>query len=113
MTAVDPQRLLEVYLTGMAERRGTGAARPETSYYTPLENLLDAVGGALRPKVLCVAQPAGTGGAGGPDFGLFTQAQAQRGQPREGALPERGVVEVKAPADDTLLTAAITRVSRY
>ncbi len=112
MTA-DPRRLLETYLGDMAARRGTGAARPETTYYTPLENLLNAVGGALKPKVLCVAQPAGTGGAGGPDFGLFTQGQTQRGQPREGALPERGVVEVKGPVDEVLSVADTAQVSRY
>ena len=35
-------------------------------------------------------------GAGHPDFGLYTAGQVQRGLPREGQVPERGVVEVKS-----------------
>jgi hypothetical protein len=112
--ALDPTAVVETYLGELANRRRTGAARPETSYYTPLENLLDAVGAALKPKVFCVGQLADLGGGvGSPDFGLFTQAQVQRGQPRDGAAPERGVVEVKSPADDAFLTAASAQVSRY
>jgi len=58
----------------------------------------------LRPKVFCLSQLADQG-AGHPDFGLFTAAQCQRGQPRPGALPERGVVKVKAVSEDAWFTA--------
>lgn len=59
------------YLAGLARNRGTGAARKETSYYGPLENLLNAVGQGLKPKVHCVGQLADRFGVGSPDFGLF------------------------------------------
>ena len=51
-------------------------------------------------------------GAGHPDFGLYAAKQVQRGQPKQGQTPERGVVEVKAP-DDAFLPAAGEQVSRY
>ena len=59
----------------------------------PLANLLDAVGGALRPKGFCVQELADQG-AGHPDFGLYSTRQVQRGKPKTGQKPERGVVEV-------------------
>ena len=52
-------------------------------------------------------------GAGHPDFGLYTAKQVQKGRPKEGQVPERGVVEVKSAQDDAWLTAASTQVSRY
>ena len=36
-----------------AGRRGTGATTPETSLYSPLESLMNAVGGGLKPRVRC------------------------------------------------------------
>ena len=42
-------------------------------------------------------------GAGHPDFGLYAAQQVQRGRPREGQVPERGVVEVKHSGDQTVL----------
>ena len=72
-----------------------------------------ASGGAtLKPKVFCVGELADQG-AGHPDFGLYAAKQVQRGQPKQGQTPERGVVEVKAPDDDAFLTAAGEQVSRY
>ena len=50
---------------------------------------------------------------GHPDFGLYAAKQVQQGRPREGQVPERGVVEVKAAGDDAWLTAAGDQVSRY
>lgn len=34
-------------------------------------------------------------GSGHPDMGLYAAKQVQKGKPREGQIPERGVVEVK------------------
>ena len=51
--------------------------------------------------------------AGHPDFGLYTRRQVQRGTPRTGQVPERGVVEVKPAGDDAWLTADSDQVSRY
>jgi hypothetical protein len=62
---------LEAYL------RSTGAGVPETSYYPPLANLLNAVGQALTPRVRCVINLKNRG-AGLPDGGLFTADQYQR-----------------------------------
>ena len=82
------------------------------SYYPPLNNLLNAVGGSLRPRVSCVSQLAQQG-AGHPDFGLYAARQVSKGQPKQGHLPEGGVVEVKPASDDAWLTADSAQVSRY
>ena len=103
---------VETYLADLRRIRASGGATAETSRYTPLENLLNAVGAGLRPKVFCVGQLANLG-AGHPDFGLFAAKQVQRGRPREGQLPEHGVVEVKSIDDDAWLTADGQQVSRY
>ena len=103
---------VEVYFADLRRVRASGGATGERSSYGPLANLLNAVGAALKPKVFCVQELADQG-AGHPDFGLYAAKQVQRGQPREGQTPERGVVEVKAVDDDAWLTAASDQVSRY
>ncbi len=70
------------------------------------------MGGSLRPKAYCVSQLAQQG-AGHPDFGLYSARQVSKGQPRQGQLPEGGVVEVKPAGDDAWLTAESDQVSRY
>ena len=99
-------------LLDLARTRASGGATGELSYHTPLANLLNAVGGALKPKAFCVPELADQG-AGHPDFGLYAAKQVQRGRPREGQTPEHGVVEVKSADDDTWLTAEGEQVSRY
>jgi len=98
----------------MRDIRATGAAEPETSYYSALANLINELGKSLKPKVLCVLQVRNRG-AGIPDGGLFTLDQLQRGraEPAEGAVPSRGVVEVKPTRDDAFVTAAGTQVTKY
>ncbi len=103
---------VETYLTDLRRIQASGGATGERSYYGPLENLLNAVGNALKPKVICVGELADQG-AGHPDFGLYAAKQLQRNQPREGQVPERGVVEVKSASDDAWLTAESDQVSRY
>ena len=103
---------VETYLTDLQQIRASGGATGERSYYGPLANLLNAVGNALKPKVICVGELADQG-AGHPDFGLYAAKQLQKNQPREGQVPERGVVEVKSASDDAWLTAASAQVSRY
>ena len=103
---------VEAYFTDLGRVRASGGATGERSAYGPLANLLNAVGAALKPKVFCVGELADQG-AGHPDFGLYAAKQVQRGRPREGQIPERGVVEVKAADDDAWLTAAGDQVSRY
>ncbi len=103
---------VEEYFADLRRVRASGGATRERSLYGPLGNLLTAVGAMLRPKVFCVQELADQG-AGHPDFGLYAAKQVQKGAPREGQTPERGVVEVKSPADDVWLTAAGRQASRY
>ena len=103
---------VEGYFADLRQIRASGGATQERSLYGPLDNLLTAVGATLRPKVFCVQELADQG-AGHPDFGLYAAKQVQKGAPREGQTPERGVVEVKSPADDAWLTAAGRQASRY
>ncbi len=69
-----------------------GAGTPETAYYPALHTLFERVGASLSPKVLALSQLSSTG-AGSPDFGLFAANQMQKGDPRKGQMPERGVVD--------------------
>ena len=103
---------VETYFADLARIYASGGATGERSSYGPLANLLNAVGATLRPKVFCVGELADQG-AGHPDFGLYAAQQVQRGRPRQGQLPERGVVEVKPPDEDTGGTAIREQVVRY
>ena len=111
-TNTKPTAAVEAYFTDLGRVRASGGATGERSSYGPLANLLNAVGATLKPKVFCVQELADQG-AGHPDFGLYATKQVQRGQPREGQPPERGVVEVKSAGDDAWLTANGDQVSRY
>ena len=102
----------EGYFADLRRVRASGGGTQERSLYGPLDNLLTAVGATLRPKVFCVQELADQG-TGHPDFGLYAAKQVQKGAPREGQTPERGVVEVKSPADDAWLTASGGQASRY
>ena len=106
------RQAVEDYFSGLRMIRAAGGATDERSLYVPLANLLNTVGDGLRPKVFCVQEMADQG-AGHPDFGLYTNRQVQKGQPRTGQQPERGVIEVKPVSDDALLTAESAQVSRY
>ena len=103
---------VEGYFSDLARTRASGGATGELSYHTPLANLLNAVGGALKPKAFCVPELADQGD-GRPDFGLYAARQIQKGSPREGQAPERGVVEMKSAEDDAWLTAESEQVSKY
>ena len=112
MSASKLTTAVEAYFTELRRIRATGAGTVERSYYPALSNLLNAIGDTLKPKVFCVGELAQQG-AGHPDFGLYAARQVQRGRPREGQAPERGVIEVKSAQDDAWLTAAGDQVSRY
>ena len=103
---------VETYFAELGRLRASGGATGERSSYGPLAKLLDAVGATLKPKVFCVMEPVNQG-AGHPDFGLYTSKQVQKGRPRKGQLPERGVVEVKSPREDTRARAVREQASRY
>ena len=104
--------VVETYLADLQRVRASGGATGERSSYGPLANLMNAIGATLKPKVFCVGELADQG-AGHPDFGLYAAKQVQKGQPKQGQVPEGGVVEVKAVDDDAWLTAASDQVSRY
>ena len=103
---------VQAYFADLRRIRASGGATGERSYYPALEHLLSAVGRTLKPKVFCVQELADQG-AGHPDFALYTARQVQKGRPRPGQVPERGVVEVKGVGDDAWLTAGSDQVSRY
>ena len=104
--------VVETYFADLGRVRASGGATGERSSYGPLANLLNAVGATLKPKVFCVGELADQG-AGHPDFGLYAAKQLQKGRPRQGQVPERGVVEVKSAGDDAWLTTDSDQVSRY
>lgn len=94
-------RAVETYLAELRDIRASGAAVPETSGYGALANLLNEIGGKLKPKVRCFINLANAG-AGIPDGGLFVAAQIPRGggEPAQGLMPQRGAIEVK-PVDQS------------
>ncbi|MYA07356.1 MAG: N-6 DNA methylase [Holophagales bacterium] len=103
---------VESYLTDLRRLRASGGATGERSSYVPLANLLNAIGGSLKPKVFCVIELADHG-SGHPDMGLYAAKQVRKGEPREGQIPERGVVEVKS-AKVALGTSEVReQVNRY
>ena len=114
MTATSDKlaKAVAAYCAELQRVHACGGATGERSSYGPLSTLLSGVGALLKPKVFCVGELANQG-AGHPDFGLYGARQVQRGRPREGQIPERGVVEVKGANDDAWLTATSDQVSRY
>lgn len=105
---------LQTYLTSMLAINATGAHTKETSFYTPLNNLLDAAGRTLKPHVRCIMQLKNIG-AGMPDGGLFTQDQFDKKthDPKDLTSPARGVVEIKGLAEAVDDTATGTQVDKY
>ena len=103
---------VESYFADLGRVRASGGATGERSSYGPLANLLNAVGATLKPKVFCVGELADHG-VGHPDFGLYAAKQVQRGRPREGQIPERGVVEAKSSHEDMQAWAVREQVGRY
>ena len=110
MTAARRTEAVQRYFAAVAATRASGGATAERSYYPALENLLNAVGETHDPKVRCVTELKDMG-AGHPDMGLYSARQLRRDEERP--LPERGVVEVKAPSEDAKETAAGEQVRHY
>jgi len=106
---------VEKYFSDLGATRATGAALVETSFYTPLANLLNEIGKELKPKVRCVMTLKNQG-AGHPDGGLFTADQFPKRsdpEPPSGTLPSRGAIEVKSTGDDAWVIADTDQVSKY
>jgi N-6 DNA Methylase len=104
--------IVEKYFAAVRDVHRLGAGTEERSFYPALAELLNALGQELKPKALCLSDLGNTG-AGHPDFGLFAANQVQKGEPRPGQAPERGVIEVKSAGDDAWLTADTAQVSKY
>src|SRR5260370_31260072 len=106
---------VEIYLRDLRYIRSTGAAVKETSYYSPLANLINEIGKPFKPKGRCIINLANRG-AGLPDGGFFTPDQFQRAselEPLPGQSPSRGVLEVKGTGEDAWVTADGKQVTRY
>jgi Type ISP C-terminal specificity domain/N-6 DNA Methylase len=105
---------LATYLRELRDIRSSGAHVPETSFYSPLANLLNDVGRTLKPRVRCIINPKNQG-AGIPDGGFFTADQLPRTSEPDlhAQLPARGVMEVKGTSDDAWQTARSAQVARY
>ncbi len=110
MTSAKRTAAVGTYFEAVAATRASGGATAELSYYPALERLLTAIGETLEPRVRCVTELKDVGG-GHPDMGLYSARQLRKGEDRP--LPERGVVEVKAPDEDARETATGEQVRRY
>jgi hypothetical protein len=106
------EQIIAAYFSDLRDKRGLGAGTPERSYYPAVAKLLDAIGEQLKPKVICLSDLSNTG-AGQPDFGLYVANQVQKGEPKKGQLPQRGVIEMKSVKEDAWLTADTKQVSKY
>lgn len=106
---------LSAYLEGLRAVHRRGGAIAETAYHGQLEQLLNEVGRTLTPSVTCVLTTRNHG-AGIPDGGLFVTCQAVT-EAGDAALlsraPERGVMEVRGPAQDVTRVAHSAQVLRY
>lgn len=110
-----PMGPLGRFLKAIHAIKSTGGGVDESSFYPPLEGLLNEIGDQLRPKVQCVSALADLG-AGRPDFGLFTYEQVGGTSgigALEGLIPERGAVEAKPPSDPVETTAKTKQVKDY
>ncbi|MDE2746139.1 MAG: N-6 DNA methylase [Chloroflexota bacterium] len=95
------RQVVKQYLDAISAVSRVGT--PELSHYTALDNLFDAVGGQLTPKVRAVVHYSETN-PGQPDLGFFSGDNTD---------PDRGVVEVKGADADLEETIASEQVDQY
>ena len=98
------------YLTRMHEIHDMGMPTAETSYYTPLENLLNAIGSRLTPGVTATSQLSASGAAvtprgvrGLPDFGFFVKETRDL----------RGLIEAKGLHEDVRDVVRRPQIAKY
>ncbi len=106
---------VENYIHELFEIHSSRAGRPETSYYGPLETLMNEIGKTLKPRVRCVMALKNQG-AGFPDGGLFTADQLGRAAddvPLLDHVPASGVIEAEGTHADALEEADSEQVRRY
>ena len=97
----DLKRAVREYLQAISKVSPVGT--PELSHYTALDNLFDAIGEALTPKVRAVVHYSESS-SGQPDLGFFSG---------ESTDPDRGVVEVKGADADLEALIASEQVDTY
>ena len=97
---------VKAYLDAISRISRVGT--PELSHYTALDNLFDAIGDQLKPKVRAVVHHSEAGGDQ-PDLGFFAAAAKE---PLSGS-PDRGVVEVKGSEADLDQLIASAQVTKY
>ena len=102
---------VEAYFTDMGRVHASGGGTGERSYYLHWRTCFGSRRHA-EAKVFCVLEGGGSG-CRSSGLCLYTAKQVQKGRPREGQVPERGVVEVKGVEDDACVTAESDQVSRY
>ncbi len=83
--------------------RVSAVGTPELSHYTALDNLFDAIGEQLSPRVRAVVHYSESS-SGQPDLGFFSADNPQ---------PDRGVVEVKGADADLDQLIASEQVNDY
>ena len=108
-----PEQKTRRYLRQMRDIRPS--ATDERTFYTALSELLNAVGGELKPKVTAKLLPSGSK-EGEPDLGLYSAEQNKRGKKSPKLPPEkpaRGVVEVKGLAADMGKLLHSKQVGKY
>ncbi len=96
-----PEQAVKQYLDAVSAVNRVGT--PELSHYTALDNLFDAVGEQLSPRVRAVVQYKESS-SGQPDLGFFSGDNPQ---------PDRGVVEVKGTDYDLDVLIASDQVDDY
>ena len=99
----------------MSQIKGSGEATDETSFYPALAELLNGVGGALRPSVHCVMTPKNRG-SGTPDGALFLKRHfdlSSGGSSVQIRAPERGVIEAKGLSMTLRRLRASKQVAKY
>ena len=104
---------VEQYLQALRSTHFLNAHTPETSFYPALANLFNAVGATLTPRVFFQQHPAIQGTRLQPDGGLYPLPNRRQALPNPGQRPERGVVEVKSPAESLATLAHSTQVRDY
>ena len=95
------KQAIKAYLDAVSAVSRVGT--PELSHYTALDNLFDAIGEQLTPKVRAVVHYSETN-PGKPDLGFFSG---------ENTDPDRGVVEVKGADADLDALIASEQVDEY
>ena len=105
---------LRDFLQSARNVRNSGGATPERSFYAALSVLLNGIGDALKPKVTVVMEMKNQG-AGNPDGGLFTEEQFDRKtlKLKDAQSPNRGVIEVKSPAEPVGDISKTTQIEKY